>query len=248
MAGMSGLALRATDATDRFPALSSMNRVALALLVFSSACARKELPDPPPSPQAPARPTQAAARGEAGRPEASRAGSTPEPTTAPTTATTTATTTAPPLAPLAPLANGRRVLIRKLEEDVEAFEILVPPGFKLHFEGNEELAPSAHLVGPDMEIVIEEPESGFYTLAEERDMIVRGDGEATFLRAVETVDGFLIIDRNNFSGVGRRYEVVVSRPNLKVTCVAGGFESASDAERAAAVCLTLRPAPHKAGK
>jgi hypothetical protein len=241
---MIALALRATDATDRFPALASMNRVMLALLVFSSACAKKERPDPPPSPQALAGPIQAAARGEGGRPEASRVGSTPEPTTAPATATTAA----PPLAPLAPLANGRRVRIRKLEEDVEAFEILVPPGFKLHFEGNEELAPSAHLVGPDMEIVIEEPESGFYTLAEDTDMIVRSDAEATLLRAVETVDGHMIIDRNNFSGVGRRYDAIVSRPKLKVTCVATGLEKLSDAELAATVCLTLRPAPHKAGK
>jgi len=230
------LTLRAADAADKFPALAATISAALALLVFSSACAKK---DRPTFPQALAGQTQAAAR-----PEAGDASSTPEPKTA----RTPGTTIAPPQAPLAPLADGRRVRIRKLEEDVEALEILVPPGFKLHYEGNEELLPSAHLVSPDMEIVIQNPESGFYTLAEYRDMIVRSDAEATLLRAVETADGHMILDRNNFSGVGRRYDAIVSRPKLKVTCVATGLERLSDAELAAAVCLTLRPAPHKAGK
>ena len=117
-------------------------------------------------------------------------------------------------------------------------------GFKLRIDDNPELLPSANLVGPDLEIVIRQPDGDFYTLAEERDQIAKSDAEAVFLRTVETPEGFLLIDRNNLSGMGRRYGAIVSRSKLKVTCLATGL-ALSDVKRAAAVCLTLRSARSK---
>jgi hypothetical protein len=196
------------------------------LVAFCHACAKKELP--PSQPALPAQ-TRAAALREAGQPEATTVPSRPNPATATSTN-----------ARLGALANGRRIRIRKLEEGIEELEITVPPGFKLRMEGSEELPASAHLVGPDLEIIVRAPEAGFFTLAQEKGILMRAAEPPTFIRAEEEEDGFLLIDENRLSGDDLRFDTTVSRPKLKVQCLATGLKRLSDAERVATVCLTLR--------
>jgi hypothetical protein len=146
------------------------------------------------------------------------------------------------LPPLTPFADGKRVRIKPLEDGIKALEITVPQNFKLKYEGGEELAPSAHLIGEGLEIIVGPPEAGIFPLAQERRAILSSDPAATFHRAEETGDGYLLIDLNNTTAGGsdRRYDVAVSRPKLKVQCWANALEKLSDADLVASICLTLR--------
>ena len=151
------------------------------------------------------------------------------------------------LPPLAPLAVGKRLRLQGVgsadpNENMVPLEITVPPKFKLKMKGNEEQLPSAHLKGPGLEVVVEDPEAGFSTLADLKGLISRGDPSATFIRVEETPDGFLLIYRATVAGIGPRFNAVVSRPGLKVDCGAYALTQLSDAERAASVCLSLRAA------
>ena len=60
-----------------------------------------------------------------------------------------------------------------------------------------------------------------------------------------TEDGFLLVYRNWLASKHPLYNARVSLPKLKVECWATEIEKASDADLAAAICLTLRTAPDK---
>jgi hypothetical protein len=152
------------------------------------------------------------------------------------------------LSPLRPLATGKRLRITKLDDRIAPLEIVVPPGFKLHFEGGEELAPSAHLVGPDVEIIVSPPEAGFFSLADRVTRIAQSDPAAQFIRAAEDTEGFLLVDRNDLTDRNKPYDTIVSRPKLKVHCEAFGLRNLSDAELVASVCLTLRSVLDRTGQ
>ena len=196
--------------------------------MLCNGCAKKPQGAPPPAPDRPSQAAQRpqlpdAAAGPAlqGKPEA--------------------------LPPLTPFADGKRLRIKPLEDGIEALEITVPAKFKLKYEGGEELAPSAHLAGQGLEVMVGPPEAGIFSLAQEKRAILSSDPAATFHRAEETEDGYLLIDLNNITAGGsdRRYDVAVTRPKLKVECWANALERLSDAELAASICLTLRAAPPK---
>jgi hypothetical protein len=145
---------------------------------------------------------------------------------------------APP--PLQPLAEGKRVRIAKLH--VPPLEITVPPDFTLRMEGSEESNLEAILQGPDWQVFVREPEGGFLTLAEKKDMLLRGDPGATFMHAQRTADGFALVDHDNIDGPSK-YSARITRRALGVTCGAWGLDNLVDAEKAASICLTLGPAP-----
>ena len=126
--------------------------------------------------------------------------------------------------------------------DVGPLEITVPPDFKLRMQGGVESNPEANLEGPDWRVVVREPEGGFFTLKQEREMLLRSDPGAKIIHAQNTADGFVLVDQDNFNGPSK-YSAQVSSPALKVECGAWGLDSLSDAERAASICLTLGPAP-----
>ena len=191
-------------------------------------CAKKPHGAPPPAPD---RPSQAAQRPQVLRPDAAAGpGLQGKPAALP---------------PLTPFADGKRVRIKPLEDGIEALEIAVPPNFKLKYEGGEELAPSAHVIGPDLEIEVVQPEAGFFTLKERMKIAMNSEKTPTFFRAEETKDGFLLVERNWLAGDHPLYNATVSRPKLKVECAAAGLEKLSGAELAASICLTLRAAPPK---
>ena len=190
-------------------------------------CAKKPQGAPPPEPDRPAQtalkphlPDAAAGASLQGKPEA--------------------------LPPLTPFADGKRVRIKPLEDGIKALEIAVPRNFKLKYEGGEELAPSAHLVGPNLEIVVGEPPDGeFSPLAEEMKMHMNNPRPPAFLRAEETEDGFLLVHRDWLVGDHPLYNATVLRPKLKVECWSTGLEKLSDADLAASICLTIRAASPK---
>lgn len=141
---------------------------------------------------------------------------------------------------LSPLTVGRRLRIKKLGDDLRELEIVAPPAFKLRFEGGDELPPSAHLVGLDLDITVREPEAGFFPLSQAMAMIRRSDATATFIRTEESTEGFLLIDRNEITDKDRPYDAEVSRPKLGVHCWSTRLKNVADAERVAAICLTLQ--------
>ena len=197
--------------------------------MLCNGCAKKPQGAPPPAPDRPShaalkpqppRPDAIAARALQGKPEA--------------------------LPPLTPFADGKRVRIKPLQDEIEALEITVPAKFKLRLEGGEELARSAHLIGPGLEIVVGPPPDGeFSPLAGEMKMHMNNPRPPAFLRSEETEDGFLLVHRDWLFGDHPLYNATVSRPKIKVECWATGLEKLSDAELAASICLTLRAAPPK---
>ena len=162
------------------------------------------------------------------------------PVTNPPTRLDASTAQAPAQPTPQPLAEGKRVRITKLE--VAPLEITVPPDFNLRMQGGVESNPEANLEGPDWRVVVREPEGGFFTLKQEREMLLRSDPGAKIIHAQNTADGFVLVDQDNFNGPSK-YSAQVSSPALKVECGAWGLDSLSDAERAASICLTLGPAP-----
>jgi hypothetical protein len=149
------------------------------------------------------------------------------------------------LPPLTPFADGKRVRIKPLEADIKALEITVPANFKLTVERLEDIPPSAHLTSPALEIAVGPPEAGFFTLKQEMRIVGNSEKAPTFFRADETEDGFLLVHRDWLTGDHPLYNATISRPKLKVECVAAGLEKLSDADLAASICLSLRAAPPK---
>jgi hypothetical protein len=143
---------------------------------------------------------------------------------------------------LSPLSNGKRLRLVGVG-DADPLEIVVPPKFRLKMEKSEEQLPSAHLKGPDLEIVVEDPESGFATLTEKKSSIGRGDPAATFIHDEQMTDGYLLVYRSNTPGIGPQYNAVVSRPGLKAVCAAYLLDKLLDAERTASICLSLKAIP-----
>jgi len=175
------------------------SRLAVIFLVamLCNGCAKKPQGAPPPAPDRPSQaapkpqlPDAAAAPALQGKPEA--------------------------LPPLTPFADGKRLRIKPLEDGIEALEIAVPPNFKLKYEGGEELAPSAHLIGPDLKIVVGPPEAGFSPLTEEEKMLMNAERKPTFSRSEESEDGFLLVYRDWLVGDHPLFNATVSRPKLKV--------------------------------
>jgi hypothetical protein len=144
---------------------------------------------------------------------------------------------APP-SPLQPLAEGKRVRINKLWGP--PVEITVPPDFKLRMEGGVESNPEANLEGPEWSVVVLHPEAGFFTLKQEKDILIRSDPLTKVILERETADGFVLIDQNSIDGPSK-YSATVSRRALDVECGAWGLNSLADAEKAASICLTLGP-------
>ena len=64
----------------------------------------------------------------------------------------------------------------------------------------------------------------------------------TFVRADESEDGYLVIQKHDMTAVGTVFGAFVSRPGLKVICSQYQMKSLADAELAASVCLSLRAA------
>ncbi|MGB8299391.1 MAG: hypothetical protein WCG85_28510 [Polyangia bacterium] len=176
------------------------------------------------------------------------------------------------LPPLTPLARGKRLVIRSLDEHVEPLEITVPRNFKLQMEGpGEDIGPVAYLSGREaLQVEIDEPDQPAYSMTMQEQFILDRDHAATFVRAEETAEGFLLISLSNANspehrqhvnelhsiGLGKpsdgpdladewQYDVVLWRSKLKVRCGAWGVERLADAERAASICLTLRAVPAK---
>jgi hypothetical protein len=146
---------------------------------------------------------------------------------------------------LKPLAGGNPMRITKL--NVAPVEITVPPGFKLRMEGGVELAPTAYLEGPNLKVSINEPEGGFFSLKDEMKMFRRSYPDATSIRSDETEEGYLLVDRLTYAGQVR-YTAYVARPKLRVECGASDLDTLEQAEVAASICLTLRPALGKTNR
>jgi len=123
---------------------------------------------------------------------------------------------------------------------VAPVEITVPPNFKLRMEGGGESNPEAILQGPDWQVVVREPEGGFLTLGEKKDMLLCGDSGAKFIHAQRSADGFVLVDQDNIDGPSK-YSARITRGALGVTCGAWGLDNLADAEKAASICLTLGP-------
>ena len=208
--------------------MGSKLAVIVLVAMLCNGCAKKPQGAPPPAPD---RPSQAAQRPQVLRPDAAAGPALQDKPEA--------------LPPLTPFADGKRVRIKPLEDGIEALEIAVPPNFKLRYEGGEELAPSAHLIGPDLKIVVGPPEAGIFTLKQEMTIALNSEKPVTFFRAEETEEGFLLVDRDWLFGDDPLYNAKVSRPKLKVECWATELEKLSDAELAASICVTLRAAPPK---
>ena len=127
---------------------------------------------------------------------------------------------------------------------VAPVEITVPPDFKLRMEGGVELAPTAYLEGPGLKVSVNEPEGGFLSLKDQMNMFRRSYPDAASIRSEETEEGYLLVDRLTFAGQVR-YTAYVVRPKMKVECSAADLDTLKQAELAASICLTLRPASGK---
>jgi hypothetical protein len=121
----------------------------------------------------------------------------------------------------------------------------VPPGFNLRMEGGVELAPTAYLEGPDLKVSVNKPEGGFFSLEEQTTMFKRSYPDAISIRSEQTEEGYLLVDQLTFAGQ-IRYTAYVVRPKIKVECSAADLDTLKQAELAASICLTLRPASGKA--
>jgi len=154
-------------------------------------------------------------------------------------------------APMVPLAGGKRLRLEGVGgtdpdtpgDGPPSLEITVPPKFALKMHSSDDELPSAHLKGGGLELVVQAPEAGFATLSETEASLRSADPKATFVHGDETPDGHVLVYRAAVPGIGPRFGVVVSRPRLKVNCGANALAHLSDAERVAAICLTLRAAP-----
>jgi hypothetical protein len=147
---------------------------------------------------------------------------------------------APGTAPLEPLAKGKRVRISKLYE-IKPLQMLVPPDVKLTMSGSDETLPRANLSGGPLEMEVMAPDGGFHPLADET-KIYAGAKDVTIARASEDAAGYVLILKKAESPSKTVYEVYVARPALKVMCHQFQALSLAEAELAASVCLTLRPA------
>ena len=194
-----------------------IKRIAIGVgLVAALACSRTEAKAPSPAPAEPLRAAPSAPPANSNPPPAPAAG-------------------AAAAAPLAPLEKGKRVRIAHLA-GIAPLEVTLPPGVKMekrHMNG-EGIAPRAGLVGGVLNIEVMEPEAGFRELKWYKEQL---SSDEKLIRAEETPDGFLWMDalRDEFS-------VLVSRPKLKVICAQSQLKSLADAETAASICLSLRPA------
>lgn len=193
--------------------------IATAALSLSLACARGD------------------ARAQAPAPTEKTAPPAPKPGTP---APTTEAKPAPPSTPLEPLAKGKRVRITKLYE-IKPLQMLVPPEVKLTMSGSDETLPRANLSGGPIEMEVMAPDGGFHSLADETKLYA-GSKDTTIARASEDAAGYVLILKKVESPSKTVYEVYVARPSLKVMCHQFQSLSMADAELAASVCLTLRPA------
>jgi hypothetical protein len=140
---------------------------------------------------------------------------------------------------LAPFAEGKRVRITKLYE-TKPIEALVPADVKVKMShlNDDDILPRANLVGGTLNLEVMAPEGGFVSLADELKM---RSPKQTFLRSYEDEGGYVLIWKSEKTASGTVFGTLVSRPRLKVTCRQSDMPSLEDAERAASVCLTLRP-------
>ena len=171
-------------------------------------------------------------------PQAPPPATSPTATVSPRLDASSAQAPAPP-SPLLPLAEGKRVRINKLWGP--PVEITVPPDSRLRMEGGVESNPEANLEGPDWSVVVRHPEAGFFTLKQEKDILIRSDPQTKVILERETADGFVLIDQDSIDGPSK-YSAAVSRRELDVECGAWGLDNLADAEKAASICLTLGPA------
>jgi hypothetical protein len=232
-----------------YPTVGARWAVVILVAMLGHGCAKKPQDSPPPAPE---RPVQ-----DASRPHIPDAADGPA-----------------LFPPLKPLAQGKRLRIKSLDEHVEPLEITAPMKFKLDVHGpGEDIGPVAYLSGPDaLQITIEEPDEPNYSMAKQKEHLLDMDHATEFVRAEETKDGFLLIALRNANSLewrnsqrelavvtGRNFDesehsekweyvVVLWRPKLKVECGTLDAETLSDAELAASICLTLRTAPPKAHK
>jgi hypothetical protein len=136
---------------------------------------------------------------------------------------------------LSPATKGKWVSLDTVGKEGSSLEVLVPSRFKVRIaELTEVQLPSAHLKGPAYQMLIETPEGGLYSLAEEQRMR-KGDPTIVFDRAEETADGVLMIFHWPHP---LEYEGDLNRPKLEVSC-GGRFKSLADAEEGMSICLTL---------
>jgi hypothetical protein len=108
----------------------------------------------------------------------------------------------------------------------------------------------AHVEGPALNIEVQQPEGGFSTLSLEEDKrsITESFPNATFPYAYALEDGSLFIVKDTLGSGETEFTVSVTRPRLKLLCTAAGLASLEEAKHAAAICLSLRPAPAKGGR
>lgn len=157
-------------------------------------------------------------------------------------------------APVVPPAGSKRLRLEGVgDADPErsgrpgrSLEITVPARFVLEMHGRD-ARPSAHLEGGGLALVVEARKTGFATLTEAEATVSAADPKATFIRADETRDGYVLVYREAVPGTGPRFGVVVSQPRLRVDCSARSLAHLSDAERVASICLTLRAAANAPG-
>jgi hypothetical protein len=145
--------------------------------------------------------------------------------------------------PLVPLAKGETLRIKGLE--TVPLEVTVPPRYKLRMEGpGEDIGPEGHLEGPDyVDIVISQPgEEGFFPLSEQRKALGKAYPGVSIIRGEELAHGFVVIYEGRDSESRAEFGAIASRPDLGVRCAAMFLHRLSEAERCAAVCLSLRAA------
>ena len=143
-------------------------------------------------------------------------------------------------APIEPLAKGKRVRIGKLFE-IKPLQMLVPPEVKLTMSDSDETLPRANLSGGPIEMEVMQPDGGFHSLADETKLYA-GAKDVTVARAYEDASGYVLLLKKIESPTRTVFEVFVARPALKVMCHQFQALSLAEAELAASVCLTLRPA------
>ena len=146
----------------------------------------------------------------------------------------------PPAPDAAPAVKTEVVKVEGIGMENKDFEFDAPPGAKVELDpGGDEQFPRGSIIVGEVEILIQDPEAGHSSLADEQGMIARGDGSTTFLRAEADPDGYTIVYSQDKAGV-KQWSVTIDRPTLDVSCGAWELKSSADADTVAAVCRSIR--------
>lgn len=150
----------------------------------------------------------------------------------------------PPAAPdAAPAMKTEVVTVEPIGMENIKVQLDAPVGAKVELDpGGEEQFPRGSIYVGELEILIQDPDSGHWTLDEQKSSILANQNKPSIDRADADPDGYTLIWSEEKDGV-REWRVEVDRPGIDTSCGSWQVKSRADADMVAAVCRSMRKVP-----